>query len=202
MPEKEGLVLVRGKAVALRKRTVADIQMFLKWRRLNCQASQFDAPWEEPESDDEYAAKAVLAIEKEAAGPVNRAIIVDAEGLPIGSVNCYGDKGCQESRLVGISIYEDSRLNKGLGSEALGIWLRHLFQTRKLHRVGLVTWSFNVRMIRVAGKLGFKLEGREREVRFWDGQWLDRLHYGMLETEWRELEKKRQQDAGRSGLGG
>jgi len=38
MPEKEGLVLVRGKAVALRKRTVADIQMFLKWRRLNCQA--------------------------------------------------------------------------------------------------------------------------------------------------------------------
>jgi len=144
----------------------------------------------------------VLAIEKEAAGPVNRAIIVDAEGLPIGSVNCYGDKGCQESRLVGISIYEDSRLNKGLGSEALGIWLRHLFQTRKLHRVGLVTWSFNVRMIRVAGKLGFKLEGREREVRFWDGQWLDRLHYGMLETEWRELEKKRQQGAGRSGLGG
>lgn len=194
MTEKEGQVLIRGGAVALRRRTVADIQLFLKWRRQDCLANKLDAPWEQPESDDVYAAKAVLAIEKEASGPVNRAVIVDADGLPVGSVNCYGGNGGQESRNVGIAIYDDSRLGCGLGTEALGLWVRHLFQTRGLHRLGLATWSFNPRMIRVAGKLGFKLEGREREARLWKGQWLDRLLYGLLEAEWREMEKKRRRE--------
>ncbi len=188
MPEKEGLVLVRGSTVSLRRRTVADIQLFLRWRRLDCQANRLDAPWDQPGSDDEYAAKMVLAIEREAAGRISRAVIVDSDGAAIGSVNAYGDKECAESRNVGIAIYEDSRLGRGLGTEALRLWVGHLFAAQNLHRVGLETWSFNPRMARVAEKVGFKFEGLEREVRFWKGQWLDKLHYGLLASEWRDLE--------------
>lgn len=179
---------MRGNAVSLRRRTVADIQLFLRWRKLDCQANRFDAPWEQPGSDDEYAAKAVMAIEREAAGRITRAMIVDAEGQAIGSVNAYGDKGCQESRNVGIAIYEDFRLGRGLGTEALGLWVGYLFAAQALHRVGLETWSFNPRMVRLAEKVGFRFEGMEREVRFWEGQWLDKLHYGLLASEWRDLE--------------
>jgi RimJ/RimL family protein N-acetyltransferase len=190
MTEKEGLVLIRGNAVALRRRTVADIQLFLKWRRMDCQARKFDAPWEQPLSDEEFAAKAVLSIERESSGRITRAVITDSDGQAIGSVNAYGDGGCAESRKVGIAIYEDSRLGRGLGTEALGLWVGHLFAAQALHRVGLETWSFNPRMARVAEKVGFRFEGMEREARFWEGRWLDRLHYGLLAAEWRELERK------------
>lgn len=188
MSEKEGLVIIRGNAVSLRRRTVADIQLFLNWRRLDCQANRLDAPWDQISSDEEYAAKAVLSIEKEAAGRISRAIIVDSEGTAIGSVNAYGDKECAESRNVGIAIYDDSRLGRGLGTEAFRMWIGYLFSAQNLHRVGLETWSFNPRMARVAEKVGFKFEGLEREVRFWEGQWLDKLHYGLLASEWRDLE--------------
>ncbi len=190
MPEKEGLILVRGKSVHLRRRTVADLQTFLRWRRIDCQANRFDAPWERPESDEEYAAKTVLAIERESSGRISRALIIDNEGAAIGSVNAYGEKDCLESRKVGIAIYEDSKLGRGLGTEALRLWLGYLFAVQGLHRVGLETWSFNAPMVRVAEKVGFKFEGIEREVRFWQGQWLDRLHYGLLISEWREMVKK------------
>lgn len=169
---------------------MADIQLFLRWRRLDCQARRYDAPWEQPGSDDEFAAKAVLAIEKEAAGRIARAMISDPDGTAIGSVNAYGDKECAESRNVGIAIYEDSRLGRGLGTEALRLWVRYLFASQNLHRVGLETWSFNPRMARVAEKVGFKFEGLEREARFWEGQWLDRLYFGLLASEWREMERR------------
>jgi RimJ/RimL family protein N-acetyltransferase len=196
MPEKEGLVLVKGNAVSLRRRTVSDIQLFLKWRRLDCQAKRFDAPWEQPGSDEEFAAKAVMAIEREAAGRISRAVITDSEGAAIGSVNAYGEGDCAESRKVGIAIYEDSRLGRGLGTEALKLWVGHLFAAQKLHRVGLETWSFNPRMARVAEKVGFRFEGLEREARFWEGQWLDRLHYGLLASEWREQETRARMKSG------
>lgn len=188
MPEKEGLVLVRGNAVSLRRRTVADIQHFLRWRKLDCQANRLDAPWDPLSSDDEYAAKAVLSIEKESAGRIARAMIVDSDGEAVGSVNAYGDGDCAESRNVGIAIYDDSRLGRGLGTEALRLWVSYLFSAQSLHRIGLETWSFNPRMARVAEKVGFKFEGLEREARFWEGQWLDKLHYGLLVSEWRDME--------------
>ncbi len=53
-----------------------------------------------------------------------------------------------------------------------------------VHRLGLDTWSFNPRMMQVAGKLGFTSEGAQREVLQWQNQWLDLVHYGMLREEW------------------
>ncbi len=51
------------------------------------------------------------------------------------------------------------------------------------------TYSFNPRMIRVAEKLGFMHEGTEREVINWQGEWLDRLCFGILRKEWEERRK-------------
>jgi RimJ/RimL family protein N-acetyltransferase len=39
-------------------------------------------------------------------------------------------------------------------------------------------------MMHVALKVGFKYEGTESEVRQWQGEWLDLVHYGMLRSEW------------------
>ncbi|MGD8626968.1 MAG: GNAT family protein [Anaerolineae bacterium] len=39
-------------------------------------------------------------------------------------------------------------------------------------------------MRRVAEKVGFVYEGAERELLTWQGQRLDRVHYGLLRREW------------------
>jgi ribosomal-protein-alanine N-acetyltransferase len=39
-------------------------------------------------------------------------------------------------------------------------------------------------MIRVAEKVGFVYEGRQREMQFWQDEWLDLLHFGILREEW------------------
>jgi RimJ/RimL family protein N-acetyltransferase len=62
----------------------------------------------------------------------------------------------------------------------------YLFTNSTVHKIALDTWSFNERMIRVAGKLGFIQEGIERELILWQGQWLDLVHCGILRQEWEE----------------
>ncbi len=90
--------------------------------------------------------------------------------IPLGWVNRYGEQENPRVRYVGIDICEDAYLNRGLGTEALRLWIDHLFATSDVHKLGLETWSFNPRMIRVAEKVGFVYEGRQREVRQWQGE--------------------------------
>ena len=87
---------------------------------------------------------------------------------------------------VGIDICEDAYLNRGLGTEALRLWVNHIFSTSDVHKIGLETWSFNPRMIRVAEKAGFVREGCQREIRQWQGEWLDLVQFGILREEWQE----------------
>jgi GNAT superfamily N-acetyltransferase len=105
---------------------------------------------------------------------------------PLGWVNRYGEESFPDTWMVGIDICEDAYLNRGLGTEALGLWVGYLFSNSQVHRIGLDTWSFNRRMMRVADKLGFAYEGAEREVIHWQGEWLDAVHYGMLRSEWEQ----------------
>jgi RimJ/RimL family protein N-acetyltransferase len=43
--------------------------------------------------------------------------------------------------------------------------------------------------MRVAEKTGFRHEGSQREMRLWQGEWLDLEHFGMLREEWERLER-------------
>ncbi len=84
----------------------------------------------------------------------------------------------------GIDICEDEYLGRGIGTQALGLWVDYLFENSDVHRIGLDTWSFNQRMMHVAEKVGFVYEGAQRELREWQGERIDAVHYGMLRREW------------------
>ena len=71
-----------------------------------------------------------------------------------------------------------------MGSEALALWVDYLFESR-FHRVALRTYSRNTFMRRTAERLGFKLEGVEREIHNWNDMWVDRLTFGVLAKEWK-----------------
>ncbi len=89
----------------------------------------------------------------------------------------------------GIVIHESQRWGKGIGTRALKLWVNHLFESFSIRRVGLTTWSGNERMIRVGEKLGMKLEGRIRQVRFYEGNYYDSIRMGILREEWNAISK-------------
>ena len=113
-----------------------------------------------------------------------RAVIAASDNIPCGWVSRYGEKKDPHICFLGIDICEDAYLNRGLGTEALRLWVDYLFKTSDKHKLNLETWSFNPRMIRSAEKAGFVIEGRLREMRLWQDEWLDFITLGILREEW------------------
>ena len=87
---------------------------------------------------------------------------------------------------AGIFIGEQENLSRGYGSEALNLCLRYAFYELNLHRVGLGVYSYNARAIRSYEKIGFKNEGRRRQVITRDGVRHDMIIMSILRSEWRD----------------
>ena len=85
---------------------------------------------------------------------------------------------------VRISLGHPDLRGHGYGREALALLLDHAFDAIGLHRVGLDVLAFNTGAIRAYERLGFRHEGRRREVLDVDGHRHDCLLMGLLRTEW------------------
>ncbi len=185
----EGRVLASGTRVLLRDRLAADAESYARWQAAG-EWREFDAPWEEgppartAEQREHLRGRFQRLCAEPLPDPRMTAIIALPDGRPVGWVNRHDLERFPDTCKLGIDICEDECLNRGLGTEALALWIGYLFATPALRRVGLDTWSFNPRMIRVAQKLGFSREGADREMVCWRGEWLDRIHFGLLRREW------------------
>jgi RimJ/RimL family protein N-acetyltransferase len=166
-----------------------DVDAFLRWQT-NGEWRFLDAPWEgilyslSPSQEEDFRKRFLGARKEPPQTPRRRVVIALPDSTPIGTVNRYGSDRFPEIFNIGIDICEDNYLNRGLGTLALGEWRDYLFSNSMAHKLELHTWSFNPRMIRVAEKLGFRHEGTERELIEWQGEWLDRLRFGLLRSEW------------------
>ncbi|KAK8123006.1 acyl-CoA N-acyltransferase [Apiospora sp. TS-2023a] len=72
----------------------------------------------------------------------------------------------------------------GYGTEAIRWALTWAFKWADLHRVEISAASYNERAVKLYAKLGFTLEGRQREGVFMNGAWYDIVSFGMLRREW------------------
>ena len=103
-----------------------------------------------------------------------------------GTVSYYYEDEQKNWLEMGIIFYEGNNWGKGYGTTALKLWVNHIFTQLPVVRVGLTTWSGNKRMIRVAEKLGMTMEGRIRNVRYYNGKYYDSIRMGILREEWNE----------------
>jgi RimJ/RimL family protein N-acetyltransferase len=178
-----------GRRALLRDPRPSDAESWVRWRQQG-EWREYDAPWEAltPPLTSEKAEQArnsfVERCSQEHPSPRRTAIIATPDGEPVGSVIRYSEQRFPDAWYVGIDICEDALLNQGIGTAALALWIDHLFSLSDVHRIGLRTYSFNPRMMKVAEKVGFVPEAVERELIRWRGEWLDRVGYGMLRTEW------------------
>lgn len=75
---------------------------------------------------------------------------------------------------------------RGYGAEAIRWILDWGFNMAALHRIRLTCLSWNERAARVYRRVGFRLEGTEKESIWCAGRWWDLLWFAVLEEEWRE----------------
>jgi RimJ/RimL family protein N-acetyltransferase len=53
----------------------------------------------------------------------------------------------------------------------------------------LDVYSYNPRAIKVYKRLGFKIEGKNREHAFWQDKFYDAYYMGILDREWKKIKK-------------
>jgi RimJ/RimL family protein N-acetyltransferase len=90
---------------------------------------------------------------------------------------------------IGIDLLPQYQ-GKGYGSEAIRWVLEYAFVRAGLHKVRIRAFEWNVGAMRLYVRLGFKLEGRERESLWHEGRFWDGMEYGMIDREWWEMREK------------
>lgn len=92
----------------------------------------------------------------------------------------------------GIMIGDKSIWNQGLGTETVGLLLRHGFETLNLNRIVLKVYADNPRAIRAYEKAGFVREGTLREAVFKRGKFGAVHIMSVLRREWEGKKKEKQ----------
>jgi RimJ/RimL family protein N-acetyltransferase len=179
--------MLKGKSVLLRPVKRSDISYFLKW-------------FDDPEvtlylglylpttemAEEKYIEELGTTRAKSDAVLVIEAIEGDST-RPIG--NCGLHEICPKDHNAnfGIVIGEKDYWGKGYGTEAARLAINYGFHELNLHRISSSAFAFNERSIEFHRKVGFREEGRLRQADFKNGQYHDRVIFGILREEWRGL---------------
>ena len=148
--------------VLLRDMRESDIGDYVRWFTSETEWMKTDAPWETAETtpDEELRSwtayyGSVRELPKDA---VRRKFEIEWDGKHVGWVSRYTDLEYMENPdlapAVGIDIPEPACRGLGIGTEALGLFIRYL-KDSGFPYVFTQTWSGNRAMLRVAEKLGF-----------------------------------------------
>ena len=179
--------MLKGDNVLLRPVKRSDISCFLKW---------FNDP-EMVQYLDMYLLMTEMSEEKfiEELGTTRAKsdIILVVEAIegestkPIGNCGLHWISPKDHNATFGIIIGEKDYWSKGYGVEAARLLINYGFQQLNLHRISSAAVAFNERSIKFHKKLGFEEEGRLRQAMFKNGQYHDRVEFGLLREEWTGL---------------
>lgn len=75
---------------------------------------------------------------------------------------------------------------QGYATEGVELLVDYAFEERRFNRLNAGRMATNDRSAALLARLGFTEEGRRREYYFVDGEFVDRVEYGLLADEWRE----------------
>ncbi len=81
-------------------------------------------------------------------------------------------------------LLSEASCNKGVGTEAISMFIQYGMEELELHKIHLEVYSFNPRAERVYQKVGFKLEGIKREEFIYNQEYIDVKIYGMLRADY------------------
>jgi len=104
----------------------------------------------------------------------------------VGFIELDGVHWSHGDSYVGIGIGERECWSKGYGTDAMKVVLRYAFEELNLHRVSLNVFEYNQRAIHSYEKVGFVVEGCERQFLRREGKRWDMIYMGILRADWEE----------------
>ncbi|MGA9288384.1 MAG: GNAT family protein [Anaerobacillus sp.] len=184
------MITITKDKVVLSEATWDDINELYYWKyeEEEQEAKKWNGPYiaEKKETKEEYRRE--WTEHNEIHPGVPDTLVILAGDKVIGYVGSYWVDKYTNWLETGIVIYDKNYWNGGYGTEAYKTWIDFLFRSTDLHRIGMSTWSGNVRMMKVAEKIGMREEARIRQARMVNGQYYDAIKMGMLRSEWESLE--------------
>jgi len=141
-------------------------------------------PWL-PQSRPQTVAETADDLAEPAGGDTDDVrLVVCVDGEPVGMAS-MGRLDNDDGRAVVGAWFRPDAQHQGYGSDALGRLVRYGFEDRRLNRVGAAARADNEASRAMLESLGFVQEGRQRDVYYFDGGYVDRVVYGLLESDWR-----------------
>ena len=175
--------------IILRDITSTDFEAYAYWQLPIHAYHRLNGPYFKKADEAEIAAQMQTIRQRIEAGeeaPIpQKKLISNAREELLGEVNWYWKSEETHWLEIGIVIFDENNWGKGIGRQALKLWINEVFYVQKsIVRIGLTTWSGNAGMMKLAEKLGMKKEAEYRQARIVDGQYYDSVSYGILKSEW------------------
>jgi [ribosomal protein S5]-alanine N-acetyltransferase len=105
-------------------------------------------------------------------------------GAFVGSIGLFGISRRDRSAELGYALAH-RQWGRGYATEAVAVVLTWAFGTLRLHRVEALVEPQNPVSIQILRRMGFRREGRRREVKATSKGYVDLLQFGLLESEFR-----------------
>lgn len=175
--------------IRLRDWTLADLESYRHWQKPGHQWQTLDGPYYQSKSDEsEKKTENLRKYIESTPFPTPRMHMAIADintNKLLGSVTSYWESIETNWLCIGITIYDPHYWGKGIGTDAMKLWVDYLFKHRpEIVRLDMRTWSGNQGLMNLARKLGFTQEACFRNARIVDGKYYDGLGYGILRSEW------------------
>ncbi|HWQ14029.1 MAG TPA: GNAT family protein [Roseiflexaceae bacterium] len=77
---------------------------------------------------------------------------------------------------------------RGYGRAAVMIFLRYFFRELRYQKCTTPVYAFNERSIRFHESIGFRFEGRLRNMVYTNGEYFDELYFGLTNAEWDQID--------------
>jgi RimJ/RimL family protein N-acetyltransferase len=112
----------------------------------------------------------------------NGKLLICIEERIIGLIG-FSQAGYFDGVEIGYIVFDSANRRQGYMTEALTCLVRHLFLSRKINRIQLMTQPENIPSKRVAEKCGFRYEGTLRGAIFDRGKNVDLEMYALVRAE-------------------
>ncbi len=183
------MINIEGKQIRLRDWILNDLEAYQFWQLGEHAWKDWDGPYfqsTDSERIDHIKSLGEKIVHGDFSTPRTKLVIADRENdILVGTVNSYWISKETNWLASGVVIFDQKLWNKGIGKEALKLWIDYLFEVRpEIVRLDFQTWSGNKGMMALASKLGFKLEGQFRKARIVKNEYYDSIQFGILREEW------------------
>ena len=110
-------------------------------------------------------------------------IIETTESKPIGITGLLSISSKHRNAECICVIGEKDFWGKGIGSVVHSLLLKYSFEELGLNKIWGVIYTDNTAIVKIVGKLGFKIEGTLREEKCINGKMIDLHRIGVLKSE-------------------